>query len=317
MKSLFMTLTLLIGICSQLNASTVDGYSLPLVSNDPEINFVLNTIQTRTEYRNETVAKTCYRTEFDGYRNVCNYYPEVFCYEDRMSRRICETRPVYRCHSEPVYRTVPYTCYETVRVPFEVFSHNVKATVKVTKKSEIPNVGDCHLNFTLEGQTLKTAAHCPMLLVSAKKTAQENRIGDTLLQEYGFDLNFAEIAAITAPVSRGIKEMRLEGQTLVFKTGDLSRNPHFALKLFVERRKFLREDETLINRNLAPSEYSFTKTTENEGIVKINLSSLFGGVNNKKKHVFKVNLDVLLDRASVLNATLPDLSADASLTINE
>jgi len=316
MKKLIAAL-FVFGLSAHILASTVDGYSLPLVSNDPEVNFTLNTIQTRTEYRNETIAKTCYRQEFDGYRNVCSYEPEVYCYEDRMSRRICETRQVYRCHSEPVYRTVPYTCYETIRVPYEVFSNKVRANINVKKPAEVPTSNDCSLNFTLEGPSLRTAAYCPSLIVTAKKIANERREGDTLVQDFSYVLSFAQTANVIAPVTPGIQGLQLEGQNLVFTTGDLTKNPNFALKLFVERRKFLKDDEVLINRNLAPSEYSFTKINENRGIVKVNLSSLIGGVNTKKKHVFKVNLDVIVDRSSVLNASLPNLSSDASLTVNE
>jgi hypothetical protein len=316
MKNLIAVLFAL-GFAFQLQASTVDGYSLPLVSNDPEVNFVLNTIQTRTEYRTDTIAKTCYRTELDGYRNVCQYQPEVVCWEDRNSRRICETRQVYRCHSEPVYRTVPYTCYETVRIPYEVFSNKVRTNVHVKKPSNIPAANDCSLNFTLEGDSLRTVAHCSNLLVSAKKQASERREGDTLIQDVSYDLSFDIMSAVTAPVTPGIQGLSLEGQNLVFTSGDLTKNRNFALKLFVERKKFLKEDETLINRNLAPSEYTFTKINEFQGIVKINLSSLIGEVNSKKKHVFKVNLDVLVDRGAVLNASMPNLSSDASLTVNE
>lgn len=317
MKLLIIALALTQGLIFGASASTLDGYTLPIISNDPEVNFTLNTVQTRTEYKNETVAKTCYRTEFDGYRNVCQYYPEVVCREDHMSRRICTTQNVYRCHSEPVYRTVPYTCYETVRIPYEVFSHNVKANVNVKKPTEIPAANACELSFTLEGQTLRANTACKELIVTAQKTSSERREGNTLIQDHNYVLNTLNAADISAPVNGGIADMRLEGQNLVFRTGDLTRNPNFSLKLFVERRKFLKDDEVLINRNLTASEYSFEKTNDRYGIVKINLSSLIGGVNSKKKHVFRVNLDVKLDRSNVLNTSLPALSADSSMTVNE
>lgn len=317
MKVLFILALALVQLGLSAQASTMDGYTLPLISNDPNVNFVLNTIQTRTEYRSETVAKTCYRREFDGYRNVCQYYPEMVCYEDRMSRRICETQHVYRCHSEPQYRSVPYTCYETISVPYEVFSHNVKANINVKKPVNFPSTENCELQFTLAGQSLRANATCASLIVMAKRLANEKREGSTLIQDHALDLTFLSATDISAPIQGGIADLRLEGQKLVFRTGDLSRNPNFHLKLFVERKKFLKDDEVLINRTLAPSEYSFEKTTEQFGIVKIDLAKLIGGVNHKKKHVFKVNLDVNLDRSSVLNTHLPNLSADASLTVNE
>lgn len=316
MKSMMLALSFALATMLSANASTADSYSLPLVNNDPQINFTLNTVQTRTEYRNESVAKTCYRTEFDGYRNVCQYYPETYCYEDRMSRRICETRSVYRCHSEPVYRTVPYTCYETVRVPYEVFSHNVKSNVTVNKSSDL-NLDNCEVRFVQVGESLKAEGSCASHLIFGKRNATERREGNTLIQDYVYNLTFANTAELIAPVSKGISNMRVEGQNLVFKTGDLTKNSQFNLRLFVERRKFLREDETLVNRVLNPGEFSFTKTSESQGEVRIDLSKLFGGINSKKKHVFKVNLDVITDRASILNTVQPEFSANDSLTINE
>ena len=310
MKSMMLALSFVLSTMLSANASTADSYSLPLVNNDPQVNFTLNTVQTRTEYRNESVAKTCYRTEFDGYRNVCQYYPETYCYEDRMSRRICETRSVYRCHSEPVYRTVPYTCYETVRVPYEVFSHNVKSNVTVNKSADI-NLNNCELRFTQVGDSLRAEASCGSHLIFAKKVANERREGNTLIQDSIYNLTFANTAEVTAPVSKGISNMRVEGQSLVFSTGDLTKS-QFSLKLFAERRKFLRDDETLIDRVLNPGEFSFLN-----GEVRIDLSKLFGGINSKKKHVFKVNIDVLVDRSAILNSVQPSFSANNSLTINE
>ena len=111
--------------------------------------------------------------------------------------------------------------------------------------------------------------------------------------------------------------MRLEGQTLVFRTGDLTKNSNFALKLFVERRNLLKKDESLIDRNLAPSEYSFEKTSEENGLVKINLAKLIGGVKANKKHVIKVDLKVLVDTSTALNRNLPALSASESITVNQ
>ncbi len=319
MKTLLIALclTLSLSVSLSASASTLDGYSIPLISNDPEVNFVLNTIQTRTEYKNETVAKTCYRTVQDGYRNHCEYYPEVVCHEDRHSRRICTTHNVYRCHSEPVYRQVPYTCYETVRVPYEVFNYNVKANVNVKKSTMVSTNNSCELLFTLEGQSLRANTACAELIVLARKTSTERREGSTVIQDHNYVLDLLNAADIAAPVDGGIVDMRLEGQHLVFRTGDLTRNSNFSLKLSVERKKFLKNDVVLINRNLTSTEYSFEKLNDRYGIVKINLASLIGSVDVKKKHVFRVNLDVKLDRSSILNNPLPVLSADSSLTVND
>ncbi|AUN99831.1 hypothetical protein DOM21_01615 [Bacteriovorax stolpii] len=315
-------LMLALGLLSAFNAfaSTVDGYSLPITGIQTEENFTLNAVQTRTEYRNETVARTCFRTVFDGYQTVCRQEPETYCYEDHMSRRICSTRYVNRCSSEARYRQEAYTCYQTISVPYEVPSNNVKANVKV-KVTNTPGVlaphNSCNLNSTLEGSSFRVNASCSEFIVLAKQSADESRVGDTVIQNRVLDLTLIDAKKLTAPVKGGIGEMRLEGQTLVLRTGDLTKNSNFSLKLFVERRKLLGSDDTLINRNLAPSEYSFEKTGEDFGLVKINLSSLVGGINTKKKHVIRVNLNVAADLTGALNTSLPSLSAEESITVND
>ncbi len=318
MKSLILALALISGF--QAHASTIDAYTLPIVGVQTEENVTLNAVQTRTEYRNETVARTCFRTVNDGYRTVCHQVPENYCYEDHMSRRICSTRYVNRCHTEPQYRQEAYTCYQTVSVPYEVFSHNVKANVNV-KVSNVP--GDvqaphntCGINFTLEGSLFRAGAECSEFIVLAKQTAEEERSGNTVIQNRTMNITLLDAQKITAPVKGGIAEMRLEGQTLVLRTGDLTKNPNFSLKLFVERRKLLKGDETLINRNLIPSEYSFEKINEDYGLVKINLQKLVGGINDKKKHVLRVDLNVVADFTGAINSRLPSLSASETITVN-
>lgn len=318
MKSLMLALALLSGI--QVNASTIDTYSMPLTGAQTEENITLNTVQTRTEYRNESVARTCFRTVRDGYHTVCRQEPESYCYEDHMSRRICSTRYVNRCHSEARYRQEPYTCYETVTIPYEVFSHNVKANVNV-KVVNVPGTieaphNTCGINFHLEGSFFKASAECSEFIVLAKQTAQEERIGNTVIQNRSMNITLLDAQKLTAPVKGGIAEMRLEGQTLVFRTGDLTKNPNFSLKLFIERRKLLKGDETLINRNLTMSEYSFEKINESYGLVKINLSKLIGGINDKKKHVLKIDLNVEADLTGAINSKLPSFNATESITVN-
>jgi hypothetical protein len=314
MKSFLLALSLLAGI--NVQASTIDGYSLSLVGVQAEENFTMNAVQTRTEYRTETVARTCFRTVSDGYQRQCSSYPEQRCYEDNMSRRICRTEYVNRCRDEIRYRQEAYTCYENTSVPYEVFSNNVKANVIVRVSAPVqPTPNSCAVNFTLNGNKFNAVANCADYIVLAKQSAGEARVGDTVVQTRTLDLTLVDARTVTAPVKGGIRDLKLEGQTLVFKTGDLSKNPSFALKLFVERKKLF-GDDTLINRNLAPSEYTYEKTSEDSGIVKINLSKLIGGINASKKHAVRVDLNVIADTAASINSSLPNFSTSESIIVN-
>lgn len=319
MKSLILAISLLAGL--NVHASTSDNYSLPIIGVKTEENFSLNAIQTRTEYRDEVIAKTCWRRVADGYRTVCRQVEEQRCYEDSESRRICKPVYVNRCHNEVVYRDEAYTCYETVRRGYEVFSHNTKANVNV-KVSNVPGIqaphNTCGIDFTLYGGSFSSVAKCSEFIVLATtKSASESRVGDTVVQNRALDVTLLDAKKISAPTRNGIQEMRLEGQTLVLRTGDLSKNSNFTLKLFAKRNKLLGKDTVLIERNLAPAEYSFEKISEDAGLVKIDLKKLVGGVDRKKKHNIKVSINVVVDLANAINASLPKLSASEEIVVND
>jgi hypothetical protein len=319
MKSLLLALALITGL--NAHASTIDGYSLPINGQQSVENFTLNAVQTRTEYRSETQANTCWRTVFAGYRQVCRQEPVTSCWPGPDGRQFCDTRWITQCYQEAQYRQEAYTCYQTVQIPYEVFNNYVRALVSV-KLPNIPTGSSlpqqtCNIDFRLEGGSFSSYANCSEFIVIASRTSTESREDQTVIQDRKFDITLLDAKTVTAPVRGGIGEMRLEGQTLVFRTGDLTKNPNFSLKLFVERRKLLKGDETLINRNLAPGEYTFEKTSDDYGTVRISLSKLFGGINAKRKHLLKVDINVLTDTANSINPSLPSMSASESIVVNE
>ena len=315
---MIIALALLAGFSAY--ASTIDGYSLPITGTKTEENFTMNAVQTRTEYRNERVAKTCFRQVFEGYRTECREEPQVICYSDSRGGQFCSTRYERLCNSVPAYRQEAYTCYQTVSVPYEVFSNNVKTNVnvKVSKASgglQAPH-NTCGIDFTLTGGDFKSVAQCPEFIILAKKYNDESRVGDTVIQNRSLVLTLLDAKKLSAPTKGGIVDMKLEGQTVVFRTGDLTKNPNFSLKLFVQRRKLFKADDTLISRNLNPSEYTFEKISEDYGIVKISLSKLLGGIDDKRKHIIKIDLNVEVDTTGSINSTLPSFSASESIIVN-
>lgn len=319
MRSLILFLaTAMLSLSSM--ASTYDGHSFPITGSDLDENFLLNTTQTRTAYRQDTVARTCYRTEFDGYRNYCEYYPEVICTDGQYRPPVCSSTSVYRCQQIPQYRDVAYTCYQTISTPYEVFDHNVVANfnVKITSKPKEPtNPTGCFASFSMEGETLRSSADCSdfLILSTQQRTTSSDRSG-TVIHNYNVGLKLLDTKTTLAPLDGGVADMHLEGHILTFRTGDLGKNPNFNLRLFVERKRLLKKDETLINRAITPSEYTFEKTDESFGIVKINLDKVMGGLNDKKKHVIKVDLHVNLGDGTLLNNQAPILTKSASITVN-
>ncbi|MGZ3787135.1 MAG: hypothetical protein ACXVLQ_01360 [Bacteriovorax sp.] len=318
MKTIMMILSM---ATASAFASTIDGHRIPVFGTEAEENFSLATTQTRIAYRQDSVARTCYRTELAGYRNVCDYYPEVRCYETRDSARVCQTVPVPRCQPVADYRQVPYTCYQTVSTPYEVVDHQVKANfnVKITKAPKEPTDptgASCSLGFIMEGEMLKSSADCNdyLVLSTENKKTDIDQMG-TIVHNYDVAVKLLDTADTLAPLEGGIGDLHLEGHTLAFRTGDLSKNANFSLKLFIERKHLLKGNETLIDRNITASEYAFEKINGRFGIVKVNLDKLLGGLNDKKKHVIKVNMNVALPAGTLLNTKAPALNAEASITV--
>ena len=306
---------------SNLFASTIDSHSLPIFALENEENFSLNTIVTKTLYRTETRANTCYRTEFGGYYSHCDFFPVVQCYGFPPGQQRCHTEMIYSCRQEPQYRTVPYTCYDTVNVPYEVTDHAATANFHINvNKTGAKNTDarDCFLHYTMDGESLRANAECSNVIVlsTSSKTNQVDRVGNVVFN-YEINLTLIDKNTATAAINSGITNMNMEGHTLTFKVGDLSKNQNFSLNLFVERRHLLKSDETLINRPLTASEYSFEKINDQEGIVKVNFDRLLSGFNDQKKHVIKVDLNVQLPYGNVLNTTLPALSAHGELTVKK
>ncbi|MBC7537211.1 MAG: hypothetical protein H7281_00200 [Bacteriovorax sp.] len=316
MKSLIIFLAL---SATSAMASSIDSHSFPILGTEAEENFLLNSTQTRTVYRQETMAHSCMRSELAGYRNACDYYLEVQCFETRDSARVCNPVPVYRCQQLPQYKEVSYTCYQTVTTPYQVVDHQVVANfnVKITRKPKEPtDPTSCLVGFTMEGEVIKSHADCTkyLILSTEQKTTEVDRTG-TVIHNYNVALKLLDAVETLAPLDGGIAEMHLDGHVLIFRTGDLSKNPNFNLKLNVERRHLLKGDETIINRSITPAEYTFEKINERFGIVKVNFDKLLGGMNDNKKHVIKVNLDVNMEAGTLLNQT-PDLNRSGSITVN-
>jgi hypothetical protein len=115
-----------------------------------------------------------------------------------------------------------------------------------------------------------------------------------------------------------LKGLKVEsGIFIVAKVGTLRDAKNATLKLFVERKKLF-GDDTLINRTLNSSEYSYQAIDEKTGYVRINMDKVFGGIENGKKHVIRLNLSVSLPQGTVLSggAANGDLAQSSEITID-
>jgi hypothetical protein len=321
-------------------ASTTDSHLVRIDGQESREGFSLYTTTTRTEYRTQTVERICYRTIIDGYRRVCNRYSDIVQprpprdprdpnrplpprdphYPNPRPEPRPEPRPIPRppvCYDEPIYRTVPYTCYETINTPYEVIDHNTVSNLNVilTPAESINNNTTCNLNFEAIGDNVSAQTNCNEILAISNSTLAVGYDRGTRMQNIDYSIKLFDRQKLIAPLAGGLANMHLEGQNLVVVTGDLNNSKNFNLKLFVERRKFLRDDEVILNRTLQPTEFSFEANGGNTGLLKIDLARLLGGINTSKKHKIKLQLDVVLPAGNILNTNGVNTHQESEITV--
>lgn len=230
----------------------------------------------------------------------------------------------YSCSPKAQYTTVPYSCSLTVSTPYEVNDHQVVANIhidvnKKPKGNSDQNAENCLLDYTMEGESLSAKTDCLSLIVLSNQTMTTARKSDqssTVTHNYDIQLKLLDVETALAPIEAGITDMHLVGHTLVFRSGNLSKNPNFEINFYAERKHLLKKDVVLINRPLMTNEYSFQKINDKSGIVKINLDQTLGDFNEKKKHLFKIDIDVHFESGTVLNTRLPSLRVSSSLKVD-
>jgi hypothetical protein len=343
---LFLTSIALIASASSF-ASTSDSHSLPILGTESNDSFSLLTTQTKTLYRQETVSRICYRQEVVGHHQVCEGGTRDIVAIDKETRGAGDNhgqqgeqkpggqqpggerpgqpggdKPTPRppvCRDEPIFRDVPYTCYETISVPYEVVDHYTKSNFDVRTQAapnDLAASAGCAVTFQAYGDAVSASTGCASMLVLANSNSVSDiDQGGTHINSYKYDLKVVDANRALAPLAGGLSDLKLEGQTLIVKTGDLKKGSNFQLRLFVERRNLLKKDETKIDRALTASEYTYEALDASSGLVKIDLNKLLGGINRTKKHSIRVNLDVQVDGGSIINTNVPNLHQESKITI--
>jgi hypothetical protein len=225
-----------------------------------------------------------------------------------------EPRPPV-CYDEPIYREVAYSCMKTISVPYEVVDHESTANVQIKLSAapqSKPQTGNCGINFALQGDNFQASNSCREYLAVGIVGRQQNGS----VTNYSYFINLFDAERIFAPLAGGLTDLHVEGSTLLVRTGDIRANQNFALKLYVERKRFLKSDVVLINRVLKAEEFSYQPGDARTGFVRIDLDKVLGGFEEGKKHNIKVDLDLALPAGSVINGSpIPQLHQEASTTV--
>lgn len=332
MKKIFLLATLATLSTSAFSASTTSDQHYVIIQNSETADsFGLNTETNRTEYRTETERSICFRDVFDGYQTICNgvyvgLVDKDYDHDrdhdhdhDHDGRRgQYEPRPMPpACYTRPIYRSEMYTCWKPVSVPYDVFDHasTANVTVKIAAPPEsLPANSNCGVRFTLAGDYMSAANNCAQYIAIAGQTVS----GSGYIKNYKYEIKLLDAEVLLAPLAGNLEGLEVNGSELVVKTGNLRGGASFSLKLYVERKRLLKKDIVLIDRNLNAGEYSYQPTDARTGLVHINLQKLLGSFEENKKNIIRVSLDVnIKSSGSIQNTEAPALHQEASITINK
>lgn len=242
-------------------ASTTDTKTFTYDGSQNSVELILRAEKTHTEYRIEDQRTTCYRTEVVGHTTICSggsYGPGFprgpgYPYPGPHYPR--------QCYSQPVLRTVPYSCIQTVRIPFEVKDYDVDARViiDVTKISPETTSGET-FKVTLNGDVLSysVAASKKFFVVKKKQDVRSTMNGSVKMID---GLLAAELIE-AAPVLKAIKmtDISIENDVLNFGIGQVATRANLGFSLKVVKVKTFGSDTVILDRELSASEVSVTAT---------------------------------------------------------
>lgn len=267
-------------------SSTVDTKTFTYDGSVNSVELLLKTEKTHTEYRVEQRQSTCYRQEIFGRRTVCTgggYYGPGPGFPGPGRRPYPGPGPVRSCWTEPMYRTVPYSCIQTVSIPYEVKDYDVDARVivDVTKVSPEATTGET-FKVTLNGDllTFDVVGSKKFFIVKNKVSNRSSMNGSVKM----IDALLAAELIEAAPVLKAIKmtDISVEDGTLNFNIGPVASMDNLGFSLKVVKVKTFGSDTTLLDRELAASEIEVKASSEGSSSAGVNVSKLGVELSNGK-----------------------------------
>lgn len=206
--------------------------------------------QTHTEYRYEQRWTTCYRQE--------THY-EMRCYGNPP-----------RCQHVPVTRTIPYSCMQTVSIPYQVKDFDVDADISLsfTKPETELSLAET-IKVTLWGDKVYLASTgTKNYFVLAKETSRETQVNGTM--KY-IDASYAFSFVPAAPILKSIEmtNISMKNNVLSFSIGEVEVPEYIGFSLLVKDDPILGTSRELFNRTLKASE-----VTVNGKVASVNIKDL-------------------------------------------
>ena len=198
----------------------------------------LSSEKTHTEYRYEQRPSICYRTVVH-YRTVCQNTPQG---------RFCQT--------VPYYQQIPYSCMQTISIPYEVKDYDVEATVSLSVASLPEFASRETFRATLRGDTLVVTAEGSKkyLILETAKNVRSQMTGSVKYIQATHAVELVEAAPVVNALS--ITNISLQKNILNFKMGPVARPELIGFSLEVLKNPVVGGSTELFSRELSADEVS-------------------------------------------------------------
>lgn len=292
MKALVLG-SLLCGLMSSAIANTRDTKYITFTSAG-STTVDLSADKTHTEYRQETQARTCYRQVIVGYQTQCTP-PRP----DRPGQ----------CRQYPVYRNMPYTCYVTVSVPYEVFDYKVEAKVGF-ELGDYALTTPMTVKVTLDGNTLSySATGAPQHIIQRELVSGTTTVVGPELQllDVKNNLKLHEAAPYKAALSMSKASVKKSVLTYVLGATEGLAIKH---RLSLKKDPLIGSSTTLYNDVLAPAVLS-REVTGAQTNYQVAFKDLIGRVLGKGR--YSVDIEAGFDGEVLNDKELGGLATSKSI----
>lgn len=292
----------------------------------------LNGEKTHTEYRSEQVPRTCYQDVYYGSLQVCRDIPQTRCYTTARSchqectysgnrrmcknvcrggERICNTHYERVCTIEPQYRSEPYTCYQTIQTPYEVFDYNTQAEITFNY-GQLPEGISPNEEFvvTFDGEniSIKVKGSNRLITFQRNKSSETYWSNKTKVLSIIIDLSFGDQKELLKPIAEDIQNIKIDKDTISFEIGKVFNPNNLFTNLKIQERRLLIGKKVIFNRPLTHGQY-YLEDRGNKTVVTINLRELGLKRIKNKKYFFTISSQLKFDMAILTEGlNIPNLT---------
>ncbi len=194
------------------------------------------------------------------------------------------------------FYTQYYTCIQPQTVAYQMHDYNVFANVNfhfeaVPANAYINPIFDLKLkNTNLQVEVSKVKN---MVVVGSAQVKPSRLNNNDKLFEIDYQIKFLEASPIFAPLTYGIKDLKVENSYLTFIVGKSTLPEFNQLSLEVKKSNFFK-DKTLLNKVLRLEDLVIEPIDEKLNLVKVDLSKLAVEFKQKDKYVFIVSSQVTI-----------------------